>query len=207
MVWPATGSQFGILDYCCFPKDEAFYLQSVWTDGPMVHICGPCEGEVWVYSNCSSVRLYADGRSLGAKEMPEDGHLVWKVPASARRFSARGFIRGKRAAEDAWPEAVSGTSVIASKTALKPDGQDIIVLDITSPEELLDVTVDNAEFLGWGNGDPAFKEIERPLAAALQIKPFACKAQIIIRSIEGAKGNATVRIGRGVHDFSYLQLY
>lgn len=24
MVWPATGSQFGILDYCCCPKDEAF---------------------------------------------------------------------------------------------------------------------------------------------------------------------------------------
>lgn len=24
MVWSATGSQFGILDYCCCPKDEAF---------------------------------------------------------------------------------------------------------------------------------------------------------------------------------------
>lgn len=24
MFWPATGSQFGILDYCCCPKDEAF---------------------------------------------------------------------------------------------------------------------------------------------------------------------------------------
>lgn len=25
MVWPATDSQFGILDYCCCcPKDEAF---------------------------------------------------------------------------------------------------------------------------------------------------------------------------------------
>lgn len=24
MVWPATGSQFGILDHCCCPKDEAF---------------------------------------------------------------------------------------------------------------------------------------------------------------------------------------
>lgn len=24
MVWPATGSQFGIMDYCCFPNDEAF---------------------------------------------------------------------------------------------------------------------------------------------------------------------------------------
>lgn len=24
MVWPAIGSQFGILDHCCCPKDEAF---------------------------------------------------------------------------------------------------------------------------------------------------------------------------------------
>lgn len=24
MVWPATGSQFGILDYCYCPNDEAF---------------------------------------------------------------------------------------------------------------------------------------------------------------------------------------
>lgn len=24
MVWSATGSQFGILDHCCCPKDEAF---------------------------------------------------------------------------------------------------------------------------------------------------------------------------------------
>lgn len=28
MVWPTTGSQFGILDYCCFPKDEAFYVNA-----------------------------------------------------------------------------------------------------------------------------------------------------------------------------------
>lgn len=28
MVWPATGSRFGILDYCCFPKDEAFYVNA-----------------------------------------------------------------------------------------------------------------------------------------------------------------------------------
>ncbi|MCR5518999.1 MAG: glycoside hydrolase family 2 protein, partial [Bacteroidales bacterium] len=125
MVWPATGSQFGILDYCCFPKDEAFYLQSVWTSEPMVHICGPYNGEVWVYSNCEKVSLYADGRSLGRKEMPEDGHLVWKVPASARDFSARGFVKGRRVAQDSWPERPVGTSISASKTALKADGQDV----------------------------------------------------------------------------------
>ncbi len=38
MVWPATGSQFGILDYCGFPKDEAYYLKSWWTDEPVLHI-------------------------------------------------------------------------------------------------------------------------------------------------------------------------
>ncbi len=38
MEFPATGSQFGILDYCGFPKDEAFYLKSWWTDEPVLHI-------------------------------------------------------------------------------------------------------------------------------------------------------------------------
>jgi beta-galactosidase len=38
MKWPATGSQFGILDYCGFPKDEAWYLQAAWTAEPVLHI-------------------------------------------------------------------------------------------------------------------------------------------------------------------------
>ena len=205
MVWPATGSQFGILDYCCFPKDEAFYLQSVWTPEPMVHICGPMNGEVWVYSNCESVRLYADGKSLGRKEMPADGHLVWKVPASARKFSARGYSGGRKIAEDIWPEAVSGTTVSASKTVLRPDGQDVIVLDIVSDEESIPVRVENAVLLGWGNGDPGFKEVERPAGtdASLTVKPFANRAQVLVRSIEGTSGSATVHIGEAGQSLIY----
>ena len=38
MKFPATGSQFGILDYCGFPKDEAWYLKSWWTNEPVLHI-------------------------------------------------------------------------------------------------------------------------------------------------------------------------
>ena len=198
MVWPATGSQFGILDYCCYPKDEAFYLQSAWTSEPMVHICGPCNGEVWVYSNCTSVRLYADGKSLGLKEIPEDGHLVWKVPASARKFSARGFIRGRRVAEDVWPEVISGTTLTSSKQELHPDGQDVVVLDIVSDQESLQLSVENAVLLGWGNGDPGFKEIERPLSGGgLTVHPFSGRAQVLIRSIEGASGRAQIATDTG----------
>ena len=65
MTFPATGTQFGILDYCGFPKDEAWYLKSWWTDEPVLHILPHWnlqghEGEnieLWVYSNCDEVRL------------------------------------------------------------------------------------------------------------------------------------------------------
>ena len=38
LKYPATGSEFGILDYCGFPKDEAYYLKAWWTDEDVLHI-------------------------------------------------------------------------------------------------------------------------------------------------------------------------
>ena len=199
MVWPATGSQFGILDYCCFPKDEAFYLKAAWTPEPMVHICGPFEGEVWVYSNCGEVNLYADGRALGRKKMPAYGHLFWKVPAGVKKVSARGYVRGKKVADDIWPAVARGTSVELSKESLLPDGQDVVVIDICSEEETLAVSASNAQILGWGNGNPGFREVERPASGCeegpISVKPFSGRAQLIVRSVEGSAGTATVHIG------------
>ena len=196
MVWPATGSQFGILDYCCFPKDEAFYLKAAWTDEPTVHICGPYNGEVWVYSNCDAVRLSAGGKSLGKKEMPEDGHLVWKVSGTVTSFTATGYIKGRKAAVDEYPSVASGTVLALSKNTFKADGQDVVVIDIDSPCETLDVEVSGATFLGWGNGNPGFKEVERPVnGKSMTIKPFSGKAQVIVRSIEGASSPVTVKVG------------
>ena len=210
MKWPATGSQFGILDYCCFPKDEAFYLKAAWRDEPLVHICGPCNGEVWVYSNCDEVRLYAGGRSQGKQTMPEDGHLVWKA-GSEDSFRAVGYRNGRKAAECVYPQTISETRFEVSSDSLRPDGQDIIIIDIYSPEEYLFVSVDNAVFLGWGNGDPGFREMERPSHTAasgnllptngavgdnsMVIRTFSGCAQVIIRSVEGSEGNAAVHIG------------
>ena len=130
--------------------------------------------------------------------MPEDGHLVWKTPASARKFSAIGYSGGKKAAEDIWPETISGTSVSISKTALRNDGQDVAVLDIISEEERLPVRVENAELLGWGNGDPGFKEVERPRPGDdgdFFIRPFSGRAQVLVRSLQGSSGTATVYVG------------
>ena len=82
LKFPATGSQFGILDYCGFPKDEAYYLKAWWTDEPVLHILPHWnlkghEGDsidVWVYSNCEEVELMVNGKNLGKQPMPENGH-------------------------------------------------------------------------------------------------------------------------------------
>ena len=359
MKWPATGSQFGIFDYCGFPKDEAFYLKAAWKDEPSVHICGPYGGEVWVYSNCDEVRLYESGKSLGRREMPQDGHLVWKVssvggaavssgsgasaehsvaggaarpvrgsassvsgtsavtgltsdsaqdsstgsvavssaagtlasassagraavspgsgafaehssaggPArpsgprassagsstdsvavssaaggsvavssaagtqasassagraavssgsgasvehsvaggaarpvsgsassvsgtSAVTYRAVGYRSGRKVCEDVFPAVYDKTRLVPSKTTLKSDGQDVVVIDIYSPETELEVKVENAVFLGWGNGDPGFKDVERPVGNAMTIRPFNGCAQVIVRSLASSSSVA-----------------
>ena len=449
MKWPATGSQFGIFDYCGFPKDEAFYLKAAWKDEPSVHICGPYGGEVWVYSNCDEVRLYESGKSLGRRKMPHDGHLVWKVssagdaavssgsgasaehsvaggaarpsgpgtsaagsstgsvavssaagtlasdssagrvavssgswssaehsvaggpagpsgtgasaehsvvggPArsvrgsassvsgtsaagsstgsvavsfadrtlafassaggaavssgpgasaagsstgsvavssaagtlasassaggaavssgseasaehsvaggaarpsgpgtsaagsstgsvavssaartlasassagraavssgsgasaehsvaggptrpvrgsassvsgtSAVTYRAVGYRSGRKVCEDVFPAVYDKTRLVPSKTTLKSDGQDVVVIDIYSPETELEVKVDNAVFLGWGNGDPGFKDVERPVGNAMTIRTFNGCAQVIVRSLASSSSDAS----------------
>ena len=385
MKWPATGSQFGIFDYCGFPKDEAFYLKAAWKDEPSVHICGPYGGEVWVYSNCDEVRLYESGKSLGRRKMPHDGHLVWKVSSSggaavssgtgasaehsvaggaarpvrgsassvfgtsaagsstgsvavssaagtlasdssvgraavssgsgasaehsvaggaarpsgsgasaatgltsdsaehsstgsvavssaagtlasdssagraavssgsgasatgsstgrvavssaagtlasassagraaissgpgasaehsvaggaarsvrgsassvsgtpAVTYRAVGYRSGRKVCEDVFPAVYDKTRLVPSKTTLKSDGQDVVIIDIYSPETELEVKVGNAVFLGWGNGDPGFKDIERPVDNAMTIKTFNGCAQVIVRSLASSNSDA-----------------
>jgi len=375
MKWPATGSQFGIFDYCGFPKDEAFYLKAAWKDEPSVHICGPYGGEVWVYSNCDEVRLYESGKSLGRRKMPQDGHLVWKVSSSGRAavssgsgasssgraavssgsgasaehsvaggaarpsgsgtsaatgltsdsaagsstgsvavssaagtlasdssagraavssgsgssaehsvaggaaepsgsgassassstgslavssaagtlasassagraavssdagtlasassagraavssgsgasaehsvpggaarpvrgsassvsgtpavtYRAVGYRSGRKVCEDVFPAVYDKTKLVPSKTTLKSDGQDVVVIDIYSPETELEVKVGNAVFLGWGNGDPGFKDVERPVGNAMTIRPFNGCAQVIVRSLASSSSDA-----------------
>ena len=317
MKWPATGSQFGIFDYCGFPKDEAFYLKAAWKDEPSVHICGPYGGEVWVYSNCDEVRLYESGKTLGRRKMPHDGHLVWKVSSAGRAagssgsgasascsstgsvavssaagtlasassagraavssgsgssaehsvaggparssgpgassagsstgsvavssaagtlasassagraavssgsrasaehsvagaaarpvrgsassvsgtpavtYRAVGYRSGRKVCEDVFPAVYDKTRLVPSKTTLKADGQDVVVIDIYSPETELEVKVDNAVFLGWGNGAPGFKDVERPVGNAMTIRPFNGCAQVIVRSLASSSSDAS----------------
>ncbi|MGE3614891.1 MAG: glycoside hydrolase family 2 TIM barrel-domain containing protein [Gemmatimonadales bacterium] len=109
-TWPFKGFASGALDLTGFPKDPFYLYRSVWTAEPSLKIVPHWtwpgrEGQpvpVLVYTNCTAVELFLDGRSLGEKrlEFPAQGvsggwntyaepraepttgdlHLAWDVP-------------------------------------------------------------------------------------------------------------------------------
>ena len=196
MAWPATGSQFGILDYCGFPKDEAFYLEAQATNHTVLHLCQVVGNEVWVYTNCETVDLLADGRSLGKKSVKEGDYVSWTLPAGFKKLTARGYVRGRQIATSVYPDVPKLPEVSASKTTMTSDGQDVIVLDFkTGTGDFLLNCQGPVEILGWGNGNPGFKDIERtPGAKSMTVKPFFGRAQVILRSLEGMSGVITVSV-------------
>lgn len=217
MLYPATGSQFGIFDYCGFPKDEAFYLKSWWTDEPVLHLSphwnlSGHEGDsirVWAYSNCDEVELFVNGKNLGRKPMPADGYIEWKTVYRPGALMAKGFKGGKKIMVEKIETTGKAARILMEpyNTTLKADGQDIAIVDLTLkdeknrevPDAMNEMTVTltgPAIILGYGNGDPGFKETERPVNGekTFRIKAFAGKAQVIIRSLEGQKGTVQLEV-------------
>ncbi|MDE6342994.1 MAG: DUF4982 domain-containing protein, partial [Muribaculaceae bacterium] len=218
MVYPSTGSQFGVLDYCGFPKDEAFYLQSVWTDEPVLHIfphwnLSGHEGEkidVWAYSNMDEVELFLNGRSLGRKEMPRSGHLSWETEYQPGTLKAVGYKDGKKAMTRTVETtgAPAAISLSADRTAIAADGADVAVITVsvldkkrrTVPDACvpLEITLEGeGTILGAGNGDPAFLIAERPAPGAdrkvFSLPTFNGLAQILVQSSDTPGGvNLTV---------------
>lgn len=217
MKWPATGSQFGILDYCGFPKDEAYYLKAAWTAEPVLHIFPHWnlkgregqEVEVWCYSNMDEVELLQDGKSLGRQKMEKDSHLVWKTTYKPGRLEARGYKGGKRVKTTR--VETTGQAEALRLDVSKPTlvgNQQCAVVDVTLLDkkgrlvpdacEALEVKVSGpAEILGWGNGDPGFKAQERPAGpdkANAHVDSFMGRAQIILRGTEAKAGPVTVAV-------------
>ncbi len=69
------GATSGCIDSCGFPKDGFYFYQSVWTQKPMLHLFPHWnwkghEGQfltVSCYTNCDSVELFVNGKSVGTK--------------------------------------------------------------------------------------------------------------------------------------------
>lgn len=200
MSYPATGSLFGVLDYCGFAKDEAWYLKSWWSDEPVLHIMPHWnltghEGEnikVRVFSNCDEVQLIVNGKRFKRKAMPKNGHLEWDVIYQPGYVEAVGYKNGKASMTKRIETAGAPASV---STEVLHYG-DIHVINVSvaddkgrfMPTAAIPLTINivgNARILGYGNGDSAFCDQERPtdpMARSFDFKTFNGLAQVIIQS-------------------------
>ena len=201
--YPATGSQFGILDYCGFAKDEAYYLKSWWGDEPVLHISPHWnleghEGQtvkLKVYSNCDEVQLVVNGKKLERKKMPKNGHLEWDAVYKPGYVQAIGYKNGKVLMKKRINTA-GEPSQVKSET-LRYD--DIYVVNVSvydnkgnfAPKACIPLTIEvegNARILGFGNGNPDFMEVERPedpQARSFGFRTFNGMAQILLKSSDG----------------------
>lgn len=217
LKFPATGSQFGILDYCGFPKDEAYYLKAWWTDEPVLHILPHWnlkghEGDsidVWVYSNCEEVELMVNGKNLGKQPMPENGHLSWKAVYQPGKVKAVGYRNGRRCMTQEIETTAEGQQirVTADRLEIRADKKDVAVVCVeildkkgrvvpTACEPLNLEVAGPVRILGVGNGNPAFQEKERPEetdARTFSVDTFNGLAQILLQST-GNTGEATLTV-------------
>lgn len=204
--YPAHDSEFGILDYCGFMKDEAWYLKSVWTDKPVLHIFPHWnlqghEGEtveVWAYSNCDEVELIVNGKKLGRQTMPKNGHLKWQAVYQPGKVVAIGYKNGKRMLTKQ-VETTKPAYKIVMKTdrqTISADGRDVAVVTVEVQDAKGRIVPDacpmltfklagDGRILGVGNGDPSYLGADHPDyndCHEFSIPAFNGLAQVIIQS-------------------------
>ncbi len=157
-VWPMRGSTFGALDTCGFQKDAYYFYQSQWTEAPMVHLSPHWswhgqEGAVIpiaCFTNCETVELFLNGRSMGVKgyEFPRIGmqgvygnyparakslrttsdlHLSWDVPYEPGEIKAVGMNGGRVVAtqEVMTVGASARIHLTSDRLHLQADGRDV----------------------------------------------------------------------------------
>lgn len=206
LKFPAVGSEFGVLDYAGFPKDEAWYLKAWWTTETVLHLLPHWnlkghEGEtvsIWAYSNCDEVELFVNGHSLGRKKMPLNGHLEWTAVYQPGKIMAVGYRNGKKVKREVVETtgAAFAIDLSADRSEIAADGSDVSVVTVAVrdkkgrvvPDACNEITIEVAgdiRILGTGNGDPADHSPERPLEAAsrqFRMKVFNGYARIFLQS-------------------------
>ncbi len=208
LEYPATDSEFGILDYCGFWKDEAWYLKSWWTDEPTLHIFPHWnlqghegeEVELWAYSNCDEVELTVNGKKLGRQKMPKNGHLKWKATYQPGKVVATGYKNGKRILTEviATTKPAYKTVLKADKQSIEADGRDVAIVTIEVQDEkgrivpnacpMLRFQLEgDARIIGAGNGDPMYLGEDHPMnpnCKEFSIPAFNGLAQILVQSYD-----------------------
>lgn len=150
--WPGVVSNFGILDYCGFPKDSYWYYKAWWGKEPVLHILPHWNGEglpiatgqdsvdVHIYSNMDNVELRLNGRSLGKQKVEKYDVARFRVKYVPGKLQAFGVKDGKK-----YTETVETTGTPAALRLVNVTGAGVATgQEITEAEPIRDNTQDVA---------------------------------------------------------------
>ena len=200
--WPDINSNFGIMDVCGFPKNNFYYYQSWWSHKNVLHIFPHWNWpgkigqpiDVWCFSNCDSVELLLNGKSLGTKVMERDSHLEWTVNYEPGTLEARGWRDGKTIVDK---EETTGRPVAIrlkpDRDTIRANGEDVSVVEVTvvdslgrevpTADDLIHFQAEGqGSIIGVGNGDPSSHEPDKYPDGGYQRKLFNGKCEVIILS-------------------------
>lgn len=149
--WPSKGWSAGFVDWCGFRKPASYYVQSFYSDKPMVRIAvyeppkspgaaagAPNEHWNWkpntrlrlaTYTNCEAVELNLNGKSLGEKKLADCKEMLmeWDVAFQPGVLRAIGRKNGQVVAEHELRTAGTPERIVllSDRAELRADGQDL----------------------------------------------------------------------------------
>ena len=211
LAWPATGSSFGIMDLCGFPKSAYYIHQAQWIENkPILHLIphwnwAGSEGKpvkVMAITNADTVTLSLNGKSIGSKPVDRFEMVSWDVPYEAGKLEAVATRDGKEVARFAVETTgePAALEMIPDRENLAGDGRDAMPITVQAldaqgrpvPTAKLPVKfelVGGGAIIGLGNGDPTCHEPEKGNARSL----FNGLAQVIVQSNPKATGELVLR--------------
>jgi beta-galactosidase len=200
--WPDINSHFGIMDMCGFPKNNYYYYQSWWTNKDILHIFPHWnwqgkEGQpidVWCFSNCDSVELFLNGKSVGRKTMERNSHIEWKVNYQPGILNAEGWKNGRKLLTKVETTGKAVTIELnPDRSTINADGQDVSIISVSvldsegrevpTAENLIHFEIEgNGKIIGVGNGNPSSHEPDKYLDGNYERKLFSGKCEVIVQS-------------------------
>ena len=193
---------------CGFPKDTYYFYQSQWTKTPMVHLLPHWnwkgkEGKeipVMAYSNCETVELFLNGRSLGEQAMERQMNLLWQVPYEPGVLMALGKKGDRVICITKITTAGNPVKIqlLADRETINADKQDVVHVEVSildkegifvpdASNRMHFKTEGEATIIAVDNGDPMNEESY----AGNNRKAFNGKCLVILKST-GESGKFTL---------------
>ena len=215
--WPCVSSNFGIMDFCGFPKDNYYYYKSWWSNETVLHIFPHWNWQgkqgqlidVRCFSNCDEIEFFVNDKSLGKKKMPQNSHLKWNVEYQPGVIKAKGYKDGKVVAEKKieTTDEPSGIRMIPHCTKIKADKKDVCIVNIevvdseervvpTAANEIQFEIEGNGRIIGIGNGNPTGRVPFR----SNKCKAFNGLCQVIIQGVDHAGTIKIKAISKGLQE-------